>query len=89
MDWSRACVVRRRTRALSSEVTTGCDTWLRRATLRVEQPSHPLGQPQVEHETDGHDLSVFAPGTPSYDEVLVEEWSHLRYAERDLDAIAA
>lgn len=46
------------------------DTWLRRAILEVPQPFHPLGQPNVEYETDGHDMSVFDTGIPDYAEVL-------------------
>ncbi|WP_432396510.1 DinB family protein [Pseudarthrobacter sp. L19] len=109
------------------------DTWLRKAILGIEQPYHPLGQPNAEFETDGYDLSVFAAEPPSYEEVLEarrdrqrmvrdflttvttadldkerrnpwapdnavtvrsclhtilnEEWDHLRYALRDLDAV--
>ena len=111
------------------------DTWLRRAILEIEQPFHPIGQPNVEYETDGNDMSVFSTVAPSFAEVLEvradrvglvrdflatvtsadlavtrrnpwapeypettlscvhtileEEWEHLRYAVRDLDAIAA
>ncbi len=111
------------------------DTWLRRAILEIEQPFHPIGQPNVEYETDGNDMSVFSTVAPSFTEVLEvradrvglvrdflatvtsadlavtrrnpwapeypettlscvhtileEEWEHLRYAVRDLDAIAA
>ena len=36
----------------------------------VEQPLHPLGQPYAEYEADGHDMSVFSTGTPSYADVL-------------------
>ncbi len=46
------------------------DLWLRRAVLDVEQPLHPLGQPYAEYEADGHDMSVFSTGTPSYADVL-------------------
>lgn len=109
------------------------DVWLRRAILGIEQPFHPLGQPNAEYETDGYDLAVFTPGVPSFaavlearadrvgmvgdflaqlspDDLLVrrsnpwapeypettlscihtilqEEWEHLRYATRDLDAL--
>ncbi len=111
------------------------DLWLGRAILGSDEPVHPLGQPNAEHETDGHDMSVFATEHPTYAEVLSvrgervarvrrflasvsteqlaeprdnphdpayaetvlgclhtilgEEWSHLRYAVRDLDAIEA
>jgi DinB superfamily/Pentapeptide repeats (8 copies) len=46
------------------------DTWLGRAILEIEQPFHPIGQPNAEYETDGHDMSVFATATPSYADVL-------------------
>lgn len=46
------------------------DVWLRRAILGVERPFHPIGQPNAEYETDGHDLSVFATVTPTHAEVL-------------------
>jgi hypothetical protein len=111
------------------------DVWLRRAILQVDQPFHPIGQPNVEYEADGYDPSVFDTGTPAYAHVLEvregrvamvrdllatltqqdlasprrnpwapdrsetvlsclqtileEEWEHLRFAVRDLDAIAS
>lgn len=46
------------------------DTWLRGAVLRVEQPYHPIGQPNEEYATDGHDPAVFSQSTPTYAEVL-------------------
>ena len=46
------------------------DTWLGRAVLGLEQPYHPLGQPNAEYETDGRDLSIFTLGTPGFDDVL-------------------
>ena len=46
------------------------DTWLRGAVLRIPKPFHPLGQPNAEYETDGHDMSVFASGVPDYADVL-------------------
>lgn len=114
------------------------DTWLRRAVLEVEEPYHPVGVPNAEYVTDGHDPAVFHERTPSWERVLEvraervamvrdhlagvtpadltdvrqhpwappgeqhpetvlaclrtiveEEWEHLRYAVRDLDAIEA
>ncbi|NUU32650.1 DinB family protein [Arthrobacter sp. C9C5] len=111
------------------------DTWLGRGILELEQPYHPIGQPNAEYETDGYDPAVFSDVAPSYAEVLEvraeraarvrdylatvtaedlsaarrnpwapelpvtvrsclhtilnEEWEHLRYAVRDLDAIEA
>lgn len=46
------------------------DTWLGRAILEIEEPFHPLGQPNTEYVTDGNDVSVFSTVAPSYDEVL-------------------
>jgi uncharacterized protein YjbI with pentapeptide repeats len=46
------------------------DTWLRRAILEIDQPFHPLGQPDAEYETDGNDMSVFSTTQPTYAEVL-------------------
>jgi len=46
------------------------DTWLGRAILQLDQPYHPIGQPDKAYEAGGHDMSVFASGAPSYDEVL-------------------
>ncbi|MDO3684353.1 DinB family protein [Micromonospora sp. C28ISP2-4] len=108
------------------------DAWLGKAILRLPQPFHPLGQRHAEYEADGFDMSIFAAGQPSLDEVLElragrqamvrdfltgvtpellaeprptawspeheapvlhclhvifdEEWEHLRFARRDLDA---
>jgi hypothetical protein len=46
------------------------DTWLGRAIREIEQPFHPIGQPNAEYETDGEDMSVFVTVAPSYDDVL-------------------
>src|SRR5512145_424504 len=46
------------------------DAWLGRAILEIEQPFHPIGQPNAEYETDGNDMSIFTTVTPSYAEVL-------------------
>ncbi|WP_343968768.1 DinB family protein [Kribbella koreensis] len=61
-EWSFAQTLR--------HLVMATDVWLRRAILGVEQPFHPIGQPNAEYETDGNDMSVFATVTPSYDEVL-------------------
>jgi len=124
-EWSFAQTLR--------HLVMATDTWLRKAILEIEQPYHPLGQPNAEFEADGFDLSVFATEPPRYQEVLEarqdrqamvrdflaavtpdelnkerrnpwapdhavtvrsclhtilnEEWDHLRYALRDLDAV--
>jgi uncharacterized ferritin-like protein (DUF455 family) len=126
-EWSFAQTLR--------HLVMATDTWLRGAVLEVEQPFHPIGQPNAEYETDGNDMSVFSTVTPSYSEVLEvragrvamvrdflgsvtsdelaatrrnawepehpettlsclhvifeEEWEHLRFAVRDLEAIEA
>ncbi|WP_346960369.1 DinB family protein [uncultured Arthrobacter sp.] len=46
------------------------DTWLGRGILELEQPYHPIGQPNAEYETDGYDLAVFSNVAPSYAQVL-------------------
>ena len=61
-EWSFAQTLR--------HLVMATDTWLRRAILEVAQPFHPIGQPNVEFETDGNDPSVFSTLTPSYVEVL-------------------
>jgi hypothetical protein len=61
-EWSFAQTLR--------HLVMATDVWLRRAILGIDQPFHPIGQPNAEYETDGHDLSVFASTAPSYAEVL-------------------
>lgn len=61
-EWSFAQTLR--------HLVMATDAWLRRAILEVEQPFHPIGQPNVEYETDGNDMSIFTTVTPSYAEVL-------------------
>lgn len=61
-EWSFAQTLR--------HLVMATDTWLRRAILEAERPYHPIGQPNVEYEADGNDPTVFAAGTPPYDEVL-------------------
>lgn len=61
-EWSFAQTLRHLVMAI--------DTWLRRAVQQVEQPYHPIGQPNTGASGDGLDLSIFVTGRPSYDEVL-------------------
>lgn len=61
-EWSFAQTLR--------HLVMATDTWLRGAVLRVARPYHPIGQPHVEYYSDGHDPSVFAAETPTFDEVL-------------------
>jgi hypothetical protein len=61
-EWSFAQTLR--------HLVMATDAWLGRAILGIEQPFHPIGQPNAEYETDGNDMSVFATVTPSYADVL-------------------
>lgn len=61
-EWSFAQTLR--------HLVMATDVWLRRAIQGIEEPFHPLGQPNVEYASDGGDLSVFHTATPSYAEVL-------------------
>jgi hypothetical protein len=61
-EWSFAQTLR--------HLVMATDAWLGRAILDIEQPFHPIGQPNVEYETDGNDMSIFATVAPSYAEVL-------------------
>lgn len=61
------------------------DVWLGRAILEVEQPFHPIGQPNAEYETDGNDMSVFTRATPPYAEALGVRAGHVARV-RDLHA---
>ncbi len=61
-EWSFAQTLR--------HLVMATDTWLRGAILEVDDPYHPIGQPNAEYETDGYDLSVFVTGTPPYPDVL-------------------
>jgi hypothetical protein len=61
-EWSFAQTLR--------HLVMATDTWLGGAILELERPYHPIGQPNAEYETDGHDLSLFTTVPPSYAEVL-------------------
>jgi hypothetical protein len=61
-EWSFAQTLR--------HLVMATDTWLGRAILELDNPYHPVGQPNADHETDGEDMSVFMTATPSYAEVL-------------------
>ena len=61
-EWSFAQTLR--------HLVMATDTWLGRGILEIDQPYHPIGQPNVEYGTDGYDMSVFSTVTPLYTEVL-------------------
>jgi hypothetical protein len=46
------------------------DLWLGRTILGIEQPFHPIGQPDAGAAGGGLDMSVFTAVTPPYAEVL-------------------
>jgi hypothetical protein len=68
-EWSFAQTLR--------HLVMATDTWLGRAILGIEQPFHPIGQPNAEYETDGNDMSVFAAAAPSYADVLEVRAGHV------------
>jgi hypothetical protein len=61
-EWSFAQTLR--------HLVMATDAWLGRAIWGIEQPFHPIGQPNAEYQTDGNDMSIFATGTPAYADVL-------------------
>ena len=61
-EWSFAQTLR--------HLVMATDTWLGRAILQLEQPYHPIGQPNAGASGDGLDLSIFVTEPPSYDDVL-------------------
>jgi DinB superfamily/Pentapeptide repeats (8 copies) len=61
-EWSFAQTLR--------HLVMATDTWLGRAILGLEQPYHPLGQPNAAAAADGLDMSIFTTDAPSYAEVL-------------------
>lgn len=61
-EWSFAQTLR--------HLVMATDVWLRRAILGVQQPFHPVGQPNAEYAVDGGDPSVFSERSPSYERVL-------------------
>jgi len=61
-EWSFAQTLR--------HLVMATDAWLGRAIWGIEQPFHPIGQPNAEYQTDGNDMSVFATATPAYADVL-------------------
>lgn len=61
-EWSFAQTLR--------HLVLATDVWLGQAILEVEQPFHPIGQPDASAEGEGLDMSIFTTVTPSYAEVL-------------------
>ena len=73
-EWSFAQTLR--------HLVMATDTWFRKAILEVDEPYHPIGQPNVEYETDGHDPAVFSMRSPTYDEVLEARAGRVRDGAR-------
>jgi hypothetical protein len=61
-EWSFAQTLR--------HLVLATDAWLRGAILEIEQPFHPIGQPDASFEADGRDMSIFTTVAPAYVEVL-------------------
>jgi hypothetical protein len=78
-EWSFAQTLR--------HLVMATDTWLGRAILVKDRPYHPLGQPNVEYETDGYDMTVFASVAPSYAEVLEARASRVTMVRDFLAAV--
>jgi hypothetical protein len=80
-EWSFAQTLR--------HLVMATDTWLRGAVLRIEQPYHPIGQPNVEYYSDGHDPTVFAAGSPTWAEVLEARADRMAMVRGYLDTVTA
>jgi hypothetical protein len=61
-EWSLAQTLR--------HLVMATDTWLRKAVLRLDDPYHPLGLPDDDHDAQAYDTSASSDGAPSFDEVL-------------------
>ncbi|MGZ4686478.1 DinB family protein [Oryzihumus sp.] len=51
-------------------LVTATDVWLGKAILEREQPYHPAGLPNDDHDTEAYDESVFSVEVPSFEQVL-------------------
>jgi DinB family protein/pentapeptide repeat protein len=63
------------------------NVWFSGAILGIEQPFHPLGQPDASAEGAGVDMSIFTTVAPSYAEVLEVRADHVAMV-RDFIATA-
>ena len=52
------------------QLVIATDAWLGGAILQIDQPFHPIGQPDAGFDSGGRDMSIFTTVTPSYAEVL-------------------
>ena len=67
-EWSFAQTLR--------HLVMATDVWFRGAILGVAEPLHPIGMPNVEYATDGHDMSVFSDEAPTFEQVLAVRADH-------------
>ncbi|HEY6746075.1 MAG TPA: DinB family protein [Mycobacteriales bacterium] len=80
-EWSFAQTLR--------HLVMATDTWLGRGILRLDQPYHPIGLPNAGAGRHGLDLSVFAAGTPPYEEVLEARADRMRMVRDFLATVTA
>jgi DinB superfamily/Pentapeptide repeats (8 copies) len=80
-EWSFAQTLR--------HLVMATDAWLGRAIMGIEQPFHPIGQPNAEYETDGNDMSVFAAVIPSYHDVLEIRADHVAMVRNYLATVTS
>ena len=80
-EWSFAQTLR--------HLVMATDTWLGRAILGIEQPFHPIGEPNAEYEMDGNDMSVFTTVTPSYADVLEVRAGRVAMVRDFLDTVTS
>ncbi len=61
-EWSFAQTLR--------HLVMATDTWLGKSILEPDQPYHPAGMPNDDHQTDAFDESVLSTQTPAFEEVV-------------------
>lgn len=61
-EWSFAQTLR--------HLVMATDVWLTRTAIGSDEPLHPIGQPNVEYESDGGDPAVFSEREPTFERVL-------------------
>ncbi len=85
-EWSFAQTLR--------HLVMATDAWLGRAIMGVEEPFHPIGQPNAEYETDGNDIDLRGgqpvgrrcargPGGPCRHSARLPRHRHFRRPGRD------
>jgi DinB family protein/pentapeptide repeat protein len=77
-EWSFAQTLR--------HLVMATDIWLGKAVLELEQPFHPIGQPDVTFDADA---AVFSAVTPSYAEVLEVRAGRVQMVRDFLAAVTA